>query len=84
MSFGEQALQSAVLRLKLIAPLGVPRFEPAALRPPSIKAGRTEAMPATQLSYGQPRLGLLDESDDLLGGESTFAQVRPLRMTDYC
>lgn len=28
-------------------------------------------------------LGLLDESDDLFGGEATIAHVRPLGLTDF-
>jgi hypothetical protein len=36
-----------------------------------------------QLGDGHPRLGLLDEPDDLLGGESTLAHVRRLRVTDF-
>jgi choline dehydrogenase-like flavoprotein len=36
-----------------------------------------------QLGDRHARVGLLDEPDDLLGGESTLLHVRPLGLTDF-
>ncbi len=49
-------------------------------RAPIVEDRIAETMLAAQLGDRHPRLGLLDESDDLLGGESALAHVRPLRV----
>jgi hypothetical protein len=80
--FGQQALESRVLRLELLQALGVLRLHPAVLRAPGIEAGRTEAVLPAQLRYRHAGFGLLDEADDLFRGEATLAHARPLRVTD--
>src|SRR5690606_30405461 len=55
----------------------------AVLGPPGVEAGGTEAVLATQFRHRHAGLGLLDESDDLLGCEATLAHVRPLGLTDF-
>jgi hypothetical protein len=44
---------------------------------------RAEAMLPRELRHGHAGFGLLDEPDDLFGGEATLAHVRPLWVTDF-
>src|SRR5690606_33016533 len=80
---GQQPLEPAVLGLELLQALGVLGLHAAVLGPPGVEAGGTEAVLATQFRHRHAGLGLLDESDDLLGCEATLAHVRPLGLTDF-
>lgn len=53
------------------------RFHAAVLGSPLVKAGRAEATLAAQLRARHARFDLLQDANDLLGGESTGAHVRP-------
>src|SRR5690554_4882546 len=83
MGVGQQPLEPAVLGLELLQALGVLGLHAAVLGPPGVEAGGTEAVLATQFRHRHAGLGLLDESDDLLGCEATLAHVRPLGLTDF-
>src|SRR5690606_10378696 len=83
MGVGQQPLEPAVLGLELLQALGVLGLRAAVLGPPGVEAGGTEAVLATQFRHRHAGLGLLDESDDLLGCEATLAHVRLLGLTDF-
>ena len=72
---GQQPLQAVVLLF--FQALGVFDLHAAVLGPPLVEAGRAEAVLASQLSHRHPGIRLLDEPDDLLGGETTLLHVCP-------
>lgn len=57
-----------------------PQLHASVLGSLGIEAGGTEAMLPAQFGDRHARVSLLDEPDDLLGGESTLLHVRPRRL----
>lgn len=76
--FGQQLLKPAVLGFQRLQALRVGGLHAAVLRPPLVEGRVAEAVLAAQLGDHHPRFGLLEKPDDLLGGESALAHVRPL------
>ena len=66
MRLGQQPLQLAVLGLELTQTLGVGYFHATELRAPLVEGRVAETALAAHLINRQPRLGLLEEADDLL------------------
>ena len=66
MRLSQQALELAILQLKLAQPLGLAGVHAAVLGAPLVKAGVTEAVLATNLFDWPARFGLPKKANDLL------------------
>ena len=75
-SLGQQLLELAVFGFKLTQPPRIGYVHAAVFGAPFVEGGVAETAFAAQLLDRQACLGLLDEADDLLFGESAFSHVR--------
>lgn len=75
MSLGQQAFELVVLRFELTKPLGICSLHATVLSPPLVERGVAEAALPAQLLDRHAHLGLLEEPNDLLLGESALPHV---------
>ncbi|RBB22199.1 hypothetical protein BRO04_20200, partial [Xanthomonas oryzae pv. oryzae] len=66
---GQQLLQSRVLGLQVLEPLGIGHAHAAELAAPQVVGSLTEAMPSAQVFDRHAGLGFAQEADDLLFGK---------------
>ena len=83
MGLSQQPLEPTVLGLQLLQALGVFGLHAAVLGPPLVKAGWAETVLPCKRRHRHAGVGLLDEPDDLLSGESALLHVRPRGLTDF-
>ncbi|AAW73613.1 unknown protein [Xanthomonas oryzae pv. oryzae KACC 10331] len=74
---GQQLLQSRVLGLQVLEPLGIGHAHAAELAAPQVVRGLTEAMPSAQVLDRHAGLGFAQEADDLLFGKTLLHVQSP-------
>ncbi|SON96080.1 conserved hypothetical protein [Xanthomonas citri pv. fuscans] len=74
---GQQLLQSRVLGLEVLEPLGIGHAHPAELAAPQVVRGLTEAMPPAQVLDGDAGLGFAQEANDLFFGKALLHVQSP-------
>ncbi|AAW73772.1 unknown protein [Xanthomonas oryzae pv. oryzae KACC 10331] len=74
---GQQLLQSRVLGLQVLEPLGIGHAHAAELAAPQVVGRLTEAMPSAQVLDRHAGLGFAQEADDLLFGKALLHVPSP-------
>lgn len=81
---GQQFLELGVLRLNFAQPCGLAGLHPAELGAPLVEGRFAEAAQAAQFVDRHSGFSLLEESDDLLIGESALLHVRTCLENGLC
>ena len=74
--FSQQLLEPGILDLKILQAPSLISFHATVLGAPLVEGGLAEPALAADLLDRQARLGLLQETNDLLLGKSTLPHVR--------